>query len=800
MTDLLDLVKGTPAHRLMAKKATIVFDQSQRFVVKGGGEGSRGGNVIGHTSSGKPIYEHTPGKAEGFHKRHAGWSKEDHAEAAAKHRGRSDGHTRVYQGTSHRTEDSRRESNHSWHMSKYHNSMTQAHMAAARPKNPHEGVKLHTDNAHSHHSEASEYTKKSLVKGGGEGSRGGKVVGHTSSGKPIYQSHQHNDIHGQKPAHAARHGNFDRHYADYKSGDHIDAQHHHLEHSRKHHEAAEDLAKEGKHDEASEHTKAAHYHQAQIDAHSHAKLVKLNASTPASSMHSVVDLKAAQHATKMDKKLPKGESRASLEEARRYIRNEGKHGTPEFERSAAETPDLVKAKYTSRKKVGGRWEYTYDHDVAKDYHRRQKKKHIGLMDAAEKGSQEHKHHKLMHEFHGHRESTHHAAAQGKRAVGDEHVKWMDNARRSMRASTSAARRIEAHATRKQHWANYEEAKQSGQVENIPNMQDHPEIEAHAYHARAKGHEEGVERGSSVPAQVTRMRALGVEVAKDGERRLANALIADPFKIKMGEQTAPDPYTDPAYKYDDDGFRIGQAGDAETGTPHTYAGDTSREAYDKWRGRKSVDDTPDLVKGGGPFIGKRGGKWADPQHKIPWKEGKSPSKQRSKTIVVFSAAGARKVELPDPDEATATANAEFRDAIIDSIMDASDNMSDPKILPSSRSTDSRRAEYQPNAPDAVAFAFRSEAGATKTTYYVNREGSQFKVWVQPGPRQDPATGGWVDSPEVYVTQGTTDPDEVARRLYDLGPNPDETNLGKSLAGDAPDLLKAIERYDRIAENI
>jgi hypothetical protein len=217
-------------------------------------------------------------------------------------------------------------------------------------------------------------------------------------------------------------------------------------------------------------------------------------------------------------------------------------------------------------------------------------------------------------------------------------------------------------------------------------------------------------------------------------------------------------------------------------------------------QKSVDDTPDLVKGGGPYIGKRGGKWADPQHKIPWKEGKSPSKQRSKTIVVFSAAGARKVELPDPDEATATANAEFRDAIIDSIMDASDNMSDPKILPSSRSTDSRRAEYQPNAPDAVAFAFRSEAGATKTTYYVNREGSQFKVWVQPGPRQDPATGGWVDSPEVYVTQGTTDPDEVARRLYDLGPNPDETNLGKSLAGDAPDLLKAIERYDRIAENI
>jgi len=33
---------------------------------------------------------------------------------------------------------------------------------------------------------------------------------------------------------------------------------------------------------------------------------------------------------------------------------------------------------------------------------------------------------------------------------------------------------------------------------------------------------------------------------------------------------------------------------------------------------------DLVKGG-PYIGKRGGKWADPQHKIPWKEDKHGGK-------------------------------------------------------------------------------------------------------------------------------------------------------------------------------
>ena len=36
-------------------------------------------------------------------------------------------------------------------------------------------------------------------------------------------------------------------------------------------------------------------------------------------------------------------------------------------------------------------------------------------------------------------------------------------------------------------------------------------------------------------------------------------------------------------------------------------------------RKSCTFFTDLIKGGGPYIGKRGGKWADPEHKIPWKE-------------------------------------------------------------------------------------------------------------------------------------------------------------------------------------
>ena len=42
-------------------------------------------------------------------------------------------------------------------------------------------------------------------------------------------------------------------------------------------------------------------------------------------------------------------------------------------------------------------------------------------------------------------------------------------------------------------------------------------------------------------------------------------------------------------------------------------------------QRSMGDEPDLVKSGGPFIGKRGGKWADAKHTIPWKEGKHGGK-------------------------------------------------------------------------------------------------------------------------------------------------------------------------------
>lgn len=44
------------------------------------GEGSRGGKVIGHTQSGKPVYEHSSGR------KNDKWDAQDHADAAAVHR------------------------------------------------------------------------------------------------------------------------------------------------------------------------------------------------------------------------------------------------------------------------------------------------------------------------------------------------------------------------------------------------------------------------------------------------------------------------------------------------------------------------------------------------------------------------------------------------------------------------------------------------------------------------------------------------------------------------------------------
>jgi len=70
-----------------------------------------------------------------------------------------------------------------------------------------------------------------------------------------------------------------------------------------------------------------------------------------------------------------------------------------------------------------------------------------------------------------------------------------------------------------------------------------------------------------------------------------------------------------------------------------------------KGKTSVQRTADALrkgggrieKGGGPYIGKRGGKWADPQHKIPWKDAKHAGKPEPKEKA-HDEHGARELEL------------------------------------------------------------------------------------------------------------------------------------------------------------
>jgi DNA topoisomerase IB len=47
--------------------------------------------------------------------------------------------------------------------------------------------------------------------------------------------------------------------------------------------------------------------------------------------------------------------------------------------------------------------------------------------------------------------------------------------------------------------------------------------------------------------------------------------------------------------------------------------------------KSLEDENDLEKAGGPFIGPKGGKWADPQHTIPWEEGVGPRTKKQEDV-------------------------------------------------------------------------------------------------------------------------------------------------------------------------
>ena len=138
------------------------------------GEGSYGGHVVGHTRSGKPIYQ----EHGADHPAYKGFTESDHGDAVEVH-----GHLHDF----HRSAAGLASSKAGTRESPEKNSLR----AIARTH--YEQAKMHDDAGESHFNARHPDIKKpnSLLKAAhGEGARGGKVLGHTASGKPVYARRQ----------------------------------------------------------------------------------------------------------------------------------------------------------------------------------------------------------------------------------------------------------------------------------------------------------------------------------------------------------------------------------------------------------------------------------------------------------------------------------------------------------------------------------------------------------------------------------------------------------------------------------
>jgi hypothetical protein len=156
-----------------AEKILSCYGQESIDIVKS--EGDRGGKIIGHTRSGKPIYDSFN------HEGHRDFSKQDHTDAES-----------VHVGLANKLKKRASEWRHHWD----------------------EGGK---------HFEASDTLQKS------EGDHGGTIIGHTSTGKPIYEDHNNTAHKDFTPAEHEEAGKV--HAAMYnktKNYSHRESQFHHL--------------------------------------------------------------------------------------------------------------------------------------------------------------------------------------------------------------------------------------------------------------------------------------------------------------------------------------------------------------------------------------------------------------------------------------------------------------------------------------------------------------------------------------------------------------------------------------------
>jgi hypothetical protein len=217
--------------------------QSYGIDISKSGAGSRGGKVIGHTKSGKPVYEKhlQPGTKHKVIPHYDNFSKEDHEDAQNLHNKIL---TEAYQKHGdkmghHVNEVVHRQSEN------YHKGKTQdveksedidlqkgeiengkITMTKKEFKDEHERLinTLESETKEDDQEEIDEQKDEAKkydidLEKGGEGSKGGMVIGHTQSGKAVYQKH------------SANHES----YSDFSSKDHKDA-------SKLHHRVSENLS------------------------------------------------------------------------------------------------------------------------------------------------------------------------------------------------------------------------------------------------------------------------------------------------------------------------------------------------------------------------------------------------------------------------------------------------------------------------------------------------------------------------------------------------------------------------------
>jgi hypothetical protein len=198
------------------------LQKAQEDDLEKGGEGSKGGKVIGHTKSGKAIY------LNHAHSSHKDFTHEEHAEAAVKHGRLGDAATEM-------------------------KPMLQHARAAIKHWEQHyeKGGKFKTaDSKKLEAEQAKDDVKKSEdndIEKGGEGSKGGKIIGHTKSGKAIYDKFSHKG-----------HKEFTHH-------DHADARDVHNDKYKESAKAKEGLKTDS--EEYGKHRESSYHHEGEADKH-----------------------------------------------------------------------------------------------------------------------------------------------------------------------------------------------------------------------------------------------------------------------------------------------------------------------------------------------------------------------------------------------------------------------------------------------------------------------------------------------------------------------------------------------------